>query len=100
MRGMGEAEDPFPPNGSRLTASTERLAAMLRAHVGRSVPSTGTEGEEGFSGGSGEGGSGIGLMDEPAWARPDIRVDVEEIMERLADELESEFVRTYGRSGE
>lgn len=32
-------------------------------------------------------------------ASPDSRASVEEIMERLADELETEFVRTYGSSG-
>jgi hypothetical protein len=34
-----------------------------------------------------------------AWTQPAGLAGVEEIMERIADELESEFVRTYGRSG-
>jgi hypothetical protein len=38
-------------------------------------------------------------VDEPAQTFPVGRSGIEEIMERLADELETEFVRTYGRSG-
>jgi hypothetical protein len=95
----GAADATFPPNGSRLTASTERLAAMLRAHVAQTEPVTGTEPEETSFTRPGDDGRGTHPVDEPARARPDGRVSVEEIMERLADELETEFVRTYGSSG-
>jgi hypothetical protein len=36
---------------------------------------------------------------EPEERRPDGWIRVEEIMEKLADELEIEFVRTYGNLG-
>ena len=93
----GAADATFPPNGSRLTASTERLAAMLRAHIAQTEPVTGTELEETSFTRPGDDGRGTGPVDEPAL--PDGRVSVEEIMERLADELETGFVRTYGSSG-
>jgi hypothetical protein len=99
-RGAGEVAPLFPPTDSRLTGSTERLAAMLRAHVAQPEPVAGTEGEEIFSRGQGDDERGAaGTVDEPARARPDSRAGIEEIMERLADELETEFVRTYGSSG-
>jgi hypothetical protein len=96
-------EVPFPPDGSRLTGSTERLAAMLRAHVAQPEPVAGTAvtaGEEVSSSRQGDDERGAaGTVDEPARTRPDSRTGIEEIMERLADELETEFVRTYGSSG-
>jgi hypothetical protein len=93
-------EVPFPPDGSRLTGSTERLAAMLRAHVAQPEPVAGTAGEEVPSSRLGDDERGAaGTVDEPARTRPDSRTGIEEIMERLADELETEFVRTYGSSG-
>jgi hypothetical protein len=105
-RGVGKPEAPFPLHGSRLTGSTERLAAMLRAQVAQPEPVTRTagkesqEGENGFSRRQGDDESGASrIVDEPALTRPEGRAAVEEIMERLADELETEFVRTYGRSG-
>jgi hypothetical protein len=102
-RGAGEVEVLFPPDGSRLTGSTERLAAMLRAHVAQPEPVAGTAvtaGEEVSSSRQGDDERGAaGTVDEPARTRPDSRTGIEEIMERLADELETEFVRTYGSSG-
>ncbi len=75
---------------------------MLNAHVADTEPISGMaqDGEATFTtrpgpGDEFDGGSG----DEPGRARQDNRVGVEEIMERLADELETEFVRTYGSSG-
>jgi hypothetical protein len=105
-RGTGESDISFPLHGSRLTGSTERLAAMLRAHVAQPVPVTRTadkesqEGKDVFSSREGHDERGAaGIVDEPAQTCPVGRSGIEEIMERLADELETEFVRTYGRSG-
>jgi hypothetical protein len=99
-RGAGEVDPLLPPTGSRLTASTERLAAMLRAHVAQPEPVAGTAGEEVPSSQQGDDEhAAAGTVDEPARARSDNRAGIEEIMERLADELETEFVRTYGSSG-
>jgi hypothetical protein len=76
---------------------------MLRSHVAQPEPVTRTaeqesqEGKDVFS--SRQGDDERGTVGEPARTRPDSRAGVEEIMERLADELETEFVRTYGRSG-
>jgi len=97
----GARESDVPLHGSRLTGSTERLAAMLRSHVAQPEPVTrvaekeSQEGENLFS--SRQGDDERGTVDEPA--RTDRRAGIEEIMERLADELETEFVRTYGSSG-
>lgn len=98
-RGVGDSE--IPVQGSRLTGSTERLAAMLRSHVAQPEPVTtvgekeNPEGEDDFSGGQGDDKRGASrIVDRPART-----AGVEEIMERLADELETEFVRTYGSSG-
>jgi hypothetical protein len=101
-RGSGGSEVPL--QGSRLTGSTERLAAMLRSHVAQPEPVTRTaekesqEGEDVFSDRQEDDERGASrIMDQPArTAGPD---GIEEIMERLADELETEFVRTYGSSG-
>lgn len=100
VRGAGTSD--VPPHGFRLTARTERLAAMLRSHVGQ--PET-------AKAGIGEGGEddrevfpsrqgdtqrvASHITDESGNTWPGI----EEIIERLADELETEFVRTYGSSG-
>ena len=93
-------EVPFQPDGSRLTGSTERLAAMLRAHVAQPEPVAGTAGEEVSSSWWGDNERDTaGTLDEPARMRQDSPAGIEEIMERLADELETEFVRTYGSSG-
>jgi hypothetical protein len=103
QRGNGQvqraAESEVPLQGSRLTASPERLAAMLRSHV--------AEPAQGESQGDGDASLGPQGDDERdashlmgrTRTQPAGLVDVEEIMERLADELETEFVRTYGRSG-
>jgi hypothetical protein len=99
-RGAGETEVPFPPDGSRLTGRTERLIAMLRAHVAQPEPVAGTAGEEVSSSRKGDHERDTaGTVDEPARMRQHSRAGIEEIMERLADELETEFVRTYGSSG-
>lgn len=97
-RGAGESEVPLP--GSRLTGSTERLAAMLRSHVAEPEPVTRVQSREGehlFS--SRQGDDELGAVDEPGRARPSGRAGIVEIMERIAEELETEFVRTYGRTG-
>jgi hypothetical protein len=99
VRGAGEVDQPLPPTGSRLTGSTERLAAMLRAHVAQPELVAGTAGEEVPSSQRGEDERAAGTVIEPARARSDNQAGIEEIMERLADELETEFVRTYGSSG-
>jgi hypothetical protein len=101
-RGAGGSEVPL--QGSRLTGSTERLAAMLRSHVAQPEPVTraaekeSQEGEDVFSGRQEDDERDASrIMDQPA--RTAGPAGVEEIMERLADELETEFVRTYGSSG-
>ena len=101
-RGIGESEAPL--QGSRLTGSTERLAAILRSHVAQPEPVTGAGETEGqnekdvFSSGQGDDERDTSSIDvQPV--RTDGPAGVEEIMERLADELETEFVRTYGSSG-
>lgn len=90
------AESGFPLQGSRLTASTERLAAMLRSHVAepKQAESQGAGGV--FPGPQGDDERGASHFRGRARTQP---AEVEEIMERIADELETEFVRTYGRSG-
>jgi hypothetical protein len=99
VRGARVVDPPLPSAGSRLTGSTERLAAMLRAHVAQPELVAGTAGEEASSSQQGEDERAAGTVDEPARTRSDNRAGIEEIMERLADELETEFVRTYGSSG-
>lgn len=100
-RGAGESDVSLP--GSRLTGSTERLAAMLRSHVAqpesftRAAEERDREGEDVPSSRQGE--DERGAADEPGRSRPAGRAGMEEIMERLADELETGFVRTYGRTG-
>jgi hypothetical protein len=101
-RGTGEAEAPL--QGSRLTGSTERLAAILRSHVAQPESVTrvdvteSKEGEDVFSRRQGDDERDTSRIDvQPV--RTDGPASVEEIMERLADELETEFVRTYGSSG-
>ena len=97
-RGAGGSDVPL--HGSRLTGSTERLAAMLRSHVAETEPVTRTADEESQEG---EGAFSSRQRDDErdnvGRTRPAGRADIEEIMERFADELETEFVRTYGSSG-
>jgi hypothetical protein len=93
------AESVASPQGSRLTASTERLAAMLRSHVEEPTQTESRDGGDAFPGSQGDGERGDSHHTGRTRTQPAGPVDVEEIMERLADELESEFVRTYGRSG-
>ena len=73
--------------GSRLATGADRLAAMLRAHVAdpedRSSPPSYDEAETPPS----PPAEGVG------------RVNLEEIIERLAEELEDGIARTYGSSG-
>ena len=88
--------------GSRLTGSTERLAAILRSHVAQPEPfAAGAVNQEGGeSPSSWQESAELGAVEEPARTRPPASLaGIEEIMERLAEELETEFVRTYGRSG-
>lgn len=96
------SDAPFPAHGSRLTASAERLAAMLNSHVAQ--PETALrEGREDSQeerdvfpsrqGDEERGTSLIAVEQGRTWP------GFEEIMEKLADELETEFVRTYGSSG-
>ncbi len=101
VRGAGEPGVPLP--GSRLTGSAEGLAAILRSHVAQPEPpfagkAERQESEELLS--SRQESDEDGTVDEPARMRLSAgRAGIEEIMERLAEELETEFVRTYGRSG-
>lgn len=88
----------FPAHGSRLTASAERLAAMLNSHVAQPETARRESREEGgvFPSRQGDEERGTSLIAvEPGRTWPGF----EEIMEKLADELETEFVRTYGSSG-
>jgi hypothetical protein len=103
---LGAGDSDVPLQGSRLTGSTERLAAMLRSHVPQTEPVTRTAGEESqegkdvFSSRHGDDESDAShITVQPARTRLADRAGIEEIMERLADELETEFVRTYGSSG-
>ena len=104
VREVGESDVPL--HDSRLTGSTERLAAMLRSHVAQPEPVTragekeSQEGKDVFS--SRQGGDesdASNIMVQPGRTRLADRIGIEEIMERLTDELETEFVRTYGSSG-
>ncbi len=101
VRGAGERS--VPPPSSRLTGSAEGLAAILRSHVAQPEPPFAGEAERQESEellSSRQEGDEDGTVDEPVRTRPPAgRAGIEEIMERLAEELETEFVRTYGRSG-
>ncbi len=83
--------------GVRLTASPSRFAALLREHV------EDQEAEDLFEA-SRDGAPtlpvqpGDGRTTEPT-PRLDARGGLEEVMEKLADELEAGFVRTYGSLG-
>jgi hypothetical protein len=70
---------------------------MLRSHVAEPAQTESRDGGDAFPGSQGDGERGD--SHHTGRTQPAGPVDVEEIMERLADELESEFVRTYGRSG-
>ena len=85
--------DPDGPSTSRrgdirLASDSERLVAVLRAHVADPVPLDDAEDSLAPAKNGGE-------HRDPA----NDRISVEEVVERLADELETEFVRTYGSSG-
>lgn len=98
--GYPEATSTAPSNGARLAATTERLAGILRAQVDGADPGSGSTPDSAVSPDQPAGWRGTGEGDEPAPPlRPDGRVGVEEILERLADELETEFARTYGSAG-
>lgn len=97
-RGAAASDVPFPAHGSRLTASAERLAAMLHSHVAQPETARRESGEEWdvFPSRQGDEERDTSLIAvRPGRTWPGF----EEIMERLADELETEFVRTYGSSG-
>lgn len=92
----------MPTGETRLATSASRLAAMLRADA----ESTGTEEDltevarvGAASAMRPDDGHAAVPVDERDRARPDSRVGMEEILERLADELETGFVRAYGSSG-
>lgn len=82
----------------RLASDSGRLAAMLRAHAAypagiprgsEAVPFPPVdEHDEAYDPVGGADGTGA-----------DGRTGVEEVLERLADELDTEYVRTYGSSG-
>lgn len=80
-----------------LTADPSRFAAMLREHVAD------TEGSLKTRGGARAFPSSRQEADGRAAGRDrmlsDNRIGVEEVMERLMEQLETEFVRTYGSSG-
>jgi hypothetical protein len=79
----------------RLVDGSSGLAALLAAHV--AAPDAGVPAVE----------TPAGLEEEPATAptgpatgaAPTHEVELEGLMERLADELEFELIRTYGTSG-
>ena len=92
------SDAPFPAHGFRLTGSAERLAAMLDSHVAQPDTARRESQEERdvFPSRQGDEERGTSLIAvEPGRTWPGF----EEIMEKLADELETEFVRTYGSSG-
>lgn len=87
----GVAPGSSRPGAVRLASGAGRLAAVLRAHAADATPGPGEDRTEPFT-----------------WARdggelrraPEVgRANVEEVLEGLADELETEFVRAYGSSG-
>ncbi len=97
----GVAESTVPLLDSRLTASTERLAAMLRSHVAQPETARAESQEDRDVSPSPQGDNERDVSHVMGRARtqPAGLAGVEEIMERIAEELETEFVRTYGRSG-
>jgi hypothetical protein len=104
-RGIPEA-GTTPANrrdGVRLAAGPSRFAAMLREHVvdpdAEDPSEIARDGAPAFSDRPEDDASGIEPMNEPEGRRPDGWIRVEEIMEKLADELETGFVRTYGSQG-
>jgi hypothetical protein len=89
------------PGASWLAASTERLAAMLRANVAPSdleIPSSSPAHEDAAAPPSPR-GEGVGRGTATDRGSPDGRVDLDALMERLAEELEDGIARTYGSSG-
>lgn len=101
-RAAAASDAPFPAHGSRLTASAERLAAMLNSHVAQPETARRESREDSqeevdvFPSRQGDEERDTSLIAvEPGRTWPGF----EEIMEKLADELETEFVRTYGSSG-
>lgn len=100
-------EDPeaSPPGGGvRLATGASRLAAMMREGAALDPSLSFPGGRTRFDGTPEESESpGAQPVEEPV-EEPDRSrrrnpVGVEEVMEQLADELETEFVRTYGSSG-
>jgi hypothetical protein len=72
--------------GSRLAAGADRLAATLRTHVADTEDSTNPLNDD--------------LEEIPSPPAEEVgRVNLEEIIERLAEELEDGIARTYGSSG-
>jgi hypothetical protein len=100
--GTFDAQGPVPAGETRLAKSAARLAALLRvdatvAGAEEDLPEAAQDGAA-FPVRSGE-GHAADAVDEEYRTGSHGRIDVEEIMERLADELETSFVRTYGSSG-
>lgn len=92
-----------PHDGVRLVANPSRLATMLREHVlaveTENLFEMARDDAAAFPAQPEDDGRSTDSADESDRVRLDGRIGVEEIMERLADELETEFVRTYGSSG-
>jgi hypothetical protein len=96
--GAGASSDT--PGASWLAASTERLAAMLRANVAASdpeIPSSSPAHDAAAP--PSPRAEGVGRRTATDRGYPDGRVDLDALMERLAEELEDGIARTYGSSG-
>jgi hypothetical protein len=96
-----DVEGPIQAGETRLATSASRLTAMLRADA--TAADAGDSPEAAQDGAAfpirSRDGHAADAVDEGYRVGSDGRIDVEEIMERLADELETGFVRTYGSSG-
>jgi len=72
---------------------------MLRSHVAEPAQAESQGDGDASLGPQGDDERGASHLMGLAWTQPAGLARVEEIMERIADELETEFVRTYGRAG-
>ena len=99
----------IPSAGLQMAQGASRIVAVLRANIGAEEidqqPPQYLEGIEGASILAIERAEPAGersLRSDPEGAiEPDLKAqfDIEELMEKLADGLEFEFIRTYGTSG-
>ena len=94
---------PIPPDGFRTTQSASQVAAILRTHIPAEEMS-----ETSFSlQGKGENSSGLAsqkddvlmhIEDEKIQTNPQDWIVLEQLLDKLVDQLELEFIRTYGTS--